>query len=463
MFDALGRMREPLADAAHPERLTGFPRLKTADSDAYIDRIVAAVRARKQVEKHVKLLFFFHGGLNTRSGALQRAGEHIAKMFADRPDLYPIFVNWQTSLYASYKDHLLAIHKGHEALGVVGPALAPAQLTTDVARALFESPVAAYLHYADRYRSWAYKMEPIAPVAEQCEPRLDFREGTIKTAHTPVLRDVAQSALLIPFTILGSGLLDAAGSSAWGSMIYTSDRLYYNPQEMHHPYDFNPNESGSGGLSRFLERLVPTLDAGDEIIVVAHSAGAVVANKMIANFAHKLPIRTLVYMAPACTIDELMAGGKLAQFLQQDRTRLYILTLHEKTEYEESNALGLAPRGTLLVWLDEFIQPKSSEFTGMMLGRARNLRLHAHLIPCAIQKRVTITAFHDDSAANMTEQAQRHGGFGDLPYWKESAWRPDIPGLEQVCLSRTPGVCGRISGSGAGNPAPATPAPAAQQ
>jgi hypothetical protein len=450
MFDSLGRMREPLSNTARPELLGDFRRLQTKESDDYIDRIVNCIKERKGRDKHVKLLLFFHGGLNSRSAALQRAGLHVARILKERPDIYPIFVNWQTSFYASYKDHLVSVHKGHETSALSSAILAPVELATDLGRTVLESPIAAYLHYADRQRSIKYRTEQkTAAVARGCTPKLDFREGMVKTARTPVWRDALQSALLFPVTLLGSGLLDAAGSSAWASMIYTSDRLFYKPDELHHPYHFEPNESGSGGLSRFLERLAPELDADDDITIVAHSAGAVIANKLIANFAGKLPIHDLLYMAPACTIDELMAGGKLAKFLAGDETKrrkLYILALHEQAEFEERNFFGLAPRGSLLVWLDEFIQPKASEFGGAMLGRARNLRLHAHLIPCAIQEQVIITAFHDDPTALPEEQAQRHGGFGDLPYWKSAMRRPPIVDLEQICLTGTPGVCFQAPG-----------------
>jgi hypothetical protein len=446
MFDSLGRMRQPLANETNPEQLTEFPRMNTAKSDEYIDTIIRAIRARKQQDKNVKVIFFFHGGLNSRSAALQRAGSHIARILRDRPDLYPIFVNWQTSLYASYKDHLVTVHKGHETPRWSALPLGIAEVGTDLARMVVEAPIAAHLHYTDRYRSIAYRNEPkTAPIAIGCTAPLDFREGTIKTARPHWLRDAAQSALLFPITFLGCGLIDAAGSSAWGSMIYTSERLFYRPDEVHHPYDFEPNERGSGGLSRFLDRLAEEVreSDGDDVTVVAHSAGAVIANKLIANYATKLPIHNLLYMAPACTIDELMAGGKIAQFLAGDKQRrkLYILTLHEQSEFEERNAAGLAPRGSLLVWLDEFIQPKSSEFSGVMLGRARNLRLHSHLIPCAIREQVVITAHHDELGAPREVWPQRHGDFGFLPYWLDSTRRPDIPGLEPVCMTTKPGVC----------------------
>ena len=64
-------------------------------------------------------------------------------------------------------------------------------------------------------------------------------------------------------------------------------------------------------------------------------------------------------MAPACTIDELMPGGRIARFLGQAADRkLYILALHEQAELNEKWYADLTPRGSLLVWLDEFIQPR---------------------------------------------------------------------------------------------------------
>jgi len=445
MFDSLGGMRDPINTSGKPPQQlahVSFARLGKEESRIYIDRIIGEIRERR---KHgpVKLLFFFHGGLNTRAAALARAANHIQRMQHDEPDIYPIFVNWQTSLTASYKDHLFWIRKGHDTSNW-GLVLTPVQAVTDLARTVLESPVAYYLHLTERRHSYQYKdTEKVGSIATECpDPKLYFHEGVMTTAHTPPVRDFVQSSLISPLTLVASGLIDAAGSSAWGTMIYTSDSLFWSPREVHHPYDYDPSEAGYGGLSQFLDRLSDVLDDRDEITIVAHSAGAVVANKFVANFSRRLPIRNLVYMAPACPIDDLMPGGKLVEFLRENsRRKLYILTLHEKAELEEEHWLRIPPRGSLLVWLDEVIQPKNSEFAGVMLGRARNLRLHAHLIPCDIQDRVRITSFNDDITALPWEQPQMHGQFGSLPYWGYQWWEPGehgIAGLTQIKFTRTP-------------------------
>jgi hypothetical protein len=446
MFDSLGRMRQPLDDGAGAPKAGAFPIL---DAKAAADYRANVVQGIRDTPGPVELLFFFHGGLNSRTGALQRAATDILRMKCEKRDqpLYPIFVNWQTSLPASYKDHLISVHKGHEALAPARVLAWPFQLGSDLARAVIESPVAYYLHIWDRSRSWKYKDETdkIAAVAPECgapQPQF-FREGESRTRRLPAALDIAKGVVMSPITLGGAGLIDAAGSSAWGAMIYTSDRLFFNPQEIHHDYKYTPSDTGAGGLAAFLRLLRDDEDLRKrlDITIVAHSAGAVVANKLVSYFG-TLPIHNLVYMAPACTIDELMAGGKLTQFLRDDpkHRRLYILTLHEKAELENQTFFGLAPRGTLLVWLDEFIQPKSSEFTGMMLGRARNLRLHVHLMPCDVQKQVFITAFDDD--ASSTTQPQTHGGFGDLPYWRRAQWYPeDIATVKPICFSKSQLTC----------------------
>jgi len=230
-------------------------------------------------------------------------------------------------------------------------------------------------------------------------------------------------------------------------MIYTSDRLFYSDSEVHRKrgdgYDYtHPSVNGAGGLAGFLECLIASrvLDPADDITIVAHSAGVIIANAIIGNFSEQLPIHTLVYMAPACTIDELMPGGRVSTFLSdrsQDRS-LYILALHEQADLNESTFADITPRGSLLVWLDEFIQPKHSELRGVMMGRVRNLKTHAHLISCDLYDRIHITAYNEDATADVHVQPQRHGQFGELRYWSPDVWRPAIEGLKYLDTTKVP-------------------------
>src|SRR5204863_1965912 len=110
---------------------------KRDNIDQYIDRIIKGIRAQREKNGPVKLLLFFHGGLNSRAQALQRAARDISTIEHDptveKDNIYPIFVNWQTSLYASYRDHLLFVHNGQD-LYDRGAALWPFELASDLVR-----------------------------------------------------------------------------------------------------------------------------------------------------------------------------------------------------------------------------------------------------------------------------------------------------------------------------------------
>ncbi|HWS73408.1 MAG TPA: hypothetical protein VN605_14945 [Thermoanaerobaculia bacterium] len=460
MFDARGEPRDPLgAHASLIAEDTPSGGGQGPTFDAYIENILAGIKAHRDKYGSARIIFFFHGGLNSRSAALQRAQEQIAAMKepvekGGRPDLYPIFVNWQTSLYASYKDHLLFVTKGQDTYRD-GVFLAPFKFASDVSRAVFEIVPDNHLAIRDLARHLTYVREGATQASGCALTQLDFREGTTRErsfANRFTDKLGAFTTYLLTKWWM-TGVIDGGGTPAWSSMIYTSDRLFFSDQEMHHSYAFRDREpSGAGDFSHFLRALASQpkgLQQGDEIILAAHSAGAIVANAMLQHFGEVLPITTLVYMAPACTIDELMTGGRVANFLAggkpgTPRRQLYLLTLHEVSELSERHFIDLTPRGSLLVWLDQYIQPKNSEFRGHMMGRARNLRLHAHLIPCAIQPQIHITAFSEQpqfaaGAGPAYPEPQTHGSFGAVPYWRgKEVWQPVSADLRLICFSDDP-------------------------
>lgn len=433
MFNFRGKLLDPLSSSGPVAEvgITGYreieqqaaPRGEASPSSArtdeeYLQRVIDGIVRRKQASGRVEVLLFFHGGLNTRAKALKRAARQIVAMRADRPELYPVFVNWETSLPASYKDHLLWIRNGQDTY-TAGTILTPFVFLSDVGRSALDIPVANFMQFKEQRRHWQEDpYRDFVRVGTDCkeDEKLDFRAGP---PHDPTtMQKFRSNAVSTVMTILTkwwvAGVLSATGSKAWASMLYTSDRLFYSDHELHQPYNYVGKVTGSGGLSEFLRALDAVLAEKDDVILVAHSAGAVVAGKIVALFGEELPIKTLVYMAPAATIDDLKDGGRVAEFLGRDETRkLYILTLHERAEVSKRFFLDLTPRGTLLAWLDEFIQPKHSEFPGMMMGRARNLRLHAHNIPCRIRPQISITAFAEQLSGTPT-QPQTHSSFGVL-------------------------------------------------
>jgi hypothetical protein len=447
MFDARGEPRDPLASTTF-----GNAYLQAEDTPKdeqpvetythYMQRIFDGIETHRKryPERPLRVIFFFHGGLNTRGAALRRAEEQISIMKRDTPEVYPIFVNWLTSLPSSYKNHLLFVTHGQDTYQW-GKPLAPFKFGGDLGRFAANAVPDVALQIWDWQRRVSYEREGVLQ-APGCMTTLDFREGdhATRSRRTRLIDGAHAFATFLVAKWWTGAVIDAAGTPAWASMLYTSDRLFYSDREMHHPYEFKlEGETGGGDFSRFLERLLTYVknDGKSEVILAAHSAGAVVANIVVANFGDRLPITNLVYMAPACTIDELMAGGKLASFLaKHPKSQLHILTLNEVAEFSQKFVFDLAPRGSLLVWLDEFIQPKHSEFRGHMLGRARNLRLHAHLIPCAIQPQVHITAYAEDPAG--PPHPQTHSAIGGIEYWHEANWNPADNRLRPLCVSKIP-------------------------
>lgn len=448
MFDARGEPRDPLDSQRYltAEHTPQAAPRSSSSFEQYVQSILAGIQAHRarQADHKVRIMFFFHGGLNSRAAALNRAQEQILAMCkpaveGGNPAIYPIFVNWHTSLYASYRDHLFFVTKGQDTYSP-GAALWPFKLASDVSHFAFDLVPDNALAARDLARNWTYAREGAVEAADCPAGQLDFREGVVRPRSR--LEGAAdKTAAFVTYVIAkwwATAVIDAGGTPAWSSMIYTSDRLFYSDQEMHHPYAFQEAQtSGGGDFSHFLRALAApgVLQPGDEIVLAAHSAGAIVANGVIQHFGDRLPIKTLVYMAPACTIDEIMPGGRIAAFLAGGEDRaLYVLTLHEVAELSEHHFIDLTPRGSLLVWLDQFIQPKPSEFRGQTMGRARNLRLHAHLIPCAIQPKIHITAF-----SQALNQPQTHSDLGGIPYWQgEKAWRPAGAGLRTICFTEDP-------------------------
>jgi hypothetical protein len=454
MFDARGEPRDPLPDAngKHAYLKAEHTPKHAAVSGSYADYVqhildgIEEHRA-KQPDKRVKILLFFHGGLNTRRQALERAQTEILQMRkpavdGGRPDIYPIFIAWQSSLSASYRNHLLFVTKGQDTYKA-GVLLAPFKLANDIVRFVLELVPDNALETVDLWRRASYVREGVVQ-AENCPfGNLDFREG--KRRPRTFIGDRKDHIAAFTTYLLTkwwmTGVIDAGGKPAWSSMLYTIDRLFYSDQEMHHNYHYTSRDAaGAGDFSDFLRRLSHCVYKDrDEVILVGHSAGAIVANAVVGSFGERLPITKLVYLAPACTIDELMEGGRIAEFLARDKRRqLYVLTLHEIAELSEKSLVDLTPRGTLLVWLDEFIQPKNSEFRGHMMGRARNLRLHAHFIPCGIQPQIHITAFSEGPQDTAVFHPQTHSDVGHIEYWREELWRPEDRELNKVCVTDDP-------------------------
>lgn len=105
---------------------------------------------------------------------------------------------------------------------------------------------------------------------------------------------------------------------------------------------------------------------------------------------------------------------------------VYHLMLHEAAESGEwwSDIIDPFPRGSLLVWLDNFLShPLSRE--DRTLGRFTNFIAAAHHTPLSLRPYITITKF---GVGEKGLGPQKHGEFGG----KQRFWIPECWGLTET-------------------------------
>lgn len=87
-----------------------FKELKGKEYDAYINEVFGDVSRYCKDRHPCKVLFFFHGGLNSQRSSVSRASR-LEKSIKDSGN-YPIFVNWNSSFPSTWWDHVAHFHKG---------------------------------------------------------------------------------------------------------------------------------------------------------------------------------------------------------------------------------------------------------------------------------------------------------------------------------------------------------------
>jgi len=99
--------------------------------------------------------------------------------------------------------------------------------------------------------------------------------------------------------------------------------------------------------------------------------GTIILNRVARDT--KIDFANIVYLAAACSIEDF-STSVLPYLREHTNTRFYSLSLHPVAEAGEWYLLAgdLVPRGSLLMWLDNFLMNPVTE-QERTLGRWRNL------------------------------------------------------------------------------------------
>ncbi len=395
------------------------------------------------------------------------------------PDGYfPIFINWRSFLFSSYSEHLFSTRQGEQWSLPVGIASSPFVFLGDVGRAISRAPMVwiyeinnalashrgtsffkvkppVYKHYVElkkRMEEVDKNQIHISIGKDHGPPVTRFRrsedltkKGKYYYRQAPdgsLLEGGAMTAsylLTLPTKFLSSPAIDSYGKPAWDIMNRRTELLRHQPQE----YLDTTSGNRTGAIAKFLDKLVTKFPKSKdsntsdiEVTLIGHSMGTIISNWMIADYGTKLNLKNIVYMAAASTISDFerqvvpYLGSKAGE-----QTEFYNLTLHPRQEARERNVFDLSPRGSLLVWIDNYLS-NPENFLDRTLGRWDNIIVASHIFPKEIRCRIHIKAFSVNKWSNndFKDNPQNHGDFSDSTFWKKEFWEPVVEdSVKQVC------------------------------
>jgi len=436
------------------------------------------------------LLIFVHGGMNSRDVGLK----HYLDDFKQIDGYYPVFVVWPSGPWSTYVEHLLWVRQGIKMETKKEKAFSlltsPLMLVADLGRAVTRLPMVI----ANNTRS---DFETITPIRKQDRATMvnDYRKLATNNYHVHIgddysrtqdrlIRDVSYWATL-PVKYVVSSLLDGLGKGAWDDMLRRTETAYPGRMEewltnrvaeMQAQQSANlapqddtnkpgpPSKKKKNRLKRYEAAGLPALFAMlpkirttngtiPQITLVGHSMGAIILNRVVRDT--KMEFTNIVYMGAACSIEDF-STSVLPYMREHTNSQFYSLSLHPVAEAGEVcwMAADLVPRGSLLIWLDNFLMNPVTE-QERTFGRWRNLfrtsatgepvikrffdnqdseslkqRLHFRAFSVGAgdkdQMRPMKYQWNDHPTAKTRcercDTPLAHGDFTEMPYWSKDFW-----------------------------------------
>jgi len=439
-------------------------RMEEEEFDDYVEHGVLAGLARwRDQGKPRRIVLFIHGGLNSKRTSIDRAVKLRPRIEED--GTYPIFINWQSSLQSSYfLDHLLFVRRGNYH-PLIGPFLSPFYLVVDLGRIVLRAPIVTVQGAYRTYQRMTNRGTPATAQTVAAELRERYERdpndpGTIPiyvgADHTTRWESTwkwTKFVLTTPTRLVSAPIIDAVGSSSWNMMLRRTSLLFEREEDSLAGY---PDAVEHSDLLRFLADLDDFVEEDGqpwEVVLVGHSMGTIVVNGILRHAAQdleRLPdFAHVVYMASACSLADFEASALPYAQLRAERAArtgappcdLYLLTLAQRAELQEENApeaFGLAPRGSLLIWIDDYLAQPNSE-VDHTLGRFTNLMLAVHRIPAELRARFHVKAFDVGGSSGKTSP-QQHGDFSEFPFWRQGFWDPAVEPGSDPALTRIEGL-----------------------
>jgi len=391
----------------------------------HINRIIKSIRKSGRTN----ILIYIFGGMNSLDSTVERS-EIYAKKISETSDYYPILVNWESSLFDAYYDHLMWYRRGVKN-PCLGPALSPFYLIADLGRAVTRLPI--NIVYQSKGTFTDYELEPKIDEEEVEDiEKMKIRASTGKdltSAPYRIMRNIVYM-MGFPTRVVTTPMIDACGKNAWDTMLRRTQTAFQQSRSLDIEEDgkFNVAYSPPDGALAVLMNALSDLYSQDSnyfFTLLGHSLGPVMINELIRRYPN-LPYDNIVYMAPACSIKD--AGNAIGPYMHANtNTIFYNLCLHENADRYEMMWWAVLPRGSILEWIDSFLG-NPLVLTDLTLGKWSNAIRSLPQISPELRPRIVIKAFGiEDPESNkiLLEIPTTHTDFSNsrLRFWNPEFWQ----------------------------------------
>lgn len=416
---------------------------------SYIDNVLNTVDKNKMV-------IYIHGGLGMPQNGLDKAKELTKPIYDDYKDdkgYNPVFIDWRSGPFTTYWEHLIHNRQGENWHGF-GFLTAPLILVEDLGRGLSRAPM-VWWYVAHNYvksinfgntdsEESAQKLNELA----QHEGFGEMPNYELVSKDPRLLGDqIKDDALGIAQTGLGlvtAPLADALATGAWSMMKRRTEIMFTKAKPRSNTIDDNFRDymsSRDGAATQFFRALAKKQsdmfkdNKKLEIVLVGHSMGAIIANKILSNFP-EIKFEKIIYMAAACSIEDFQLS--VLPYMRADQnknTQFYSYMLHPIAENMESHAGGLGQTGSLLTQIDNFYEDPTLENQRTM-GRWVNVMNGVNFLNDKdgnVKKRIYLRVMPLDP-----KYPSNHGDFDDCKFIESGGkfWTGEL-GLEKSQRNNT--------------------------
>ncbi|MFT4102574.1 MAG: alpha/beta hydrolase [Burkholderiaceae bacterium] len=422
----------------------------------YVRAMIHFFLSKRKQNPKLEPVFHIHGGLNTFNGVVERARLLPRYMLSD--DRYPFLIGWPSGFARSYWHHLSENDRGRERNVGVRTVIGAFTFMEDIARSIVRFPGSFYRQISNMLS---------VSVADQTREERDVNarlgllemEGKIGIVSPPSDRGVGSTylpSILNPLGWMATPFRDGLGPGAWDAMLRQSDLVLTKTsayQGLPTPVEWMPEDLKRIGVhpsdtaaTIFLREWQSNQETkAIPVTIIGHSMGAIVVLNLLSRHP-TLRAENIVFMGAAARVKDV--ESVLTPWLAHNRlARFYNLSLDPYNEIAERSYWDSAPRGSLLIWIDDSIGTINS-FRDRVVGKWWNVvRVADDLFPANylarmkvvnggsepewkdesvnIRSRVTLKRFAIDRSGDSGPQT--HGAFDDYCFWRPSFWTSSDP------------------------------------